>query len=180
VRLATTRPARVYVAGLSAGGAAATVMASTYADLYAAVAIHSGLASGTAHDIPSAFAAMSRGARLREDPGGRSIVPAIVFHGDRDQTVNRQNAELILKQVVGDMALEKHLERGQIPGGYAYTRTCYADPTGLVLLEAWVVHGEAHAWSGGSRDGSCTDPNGPDATREMLRFFADHPRPGTG
>jgi poly(3-hydroxybutyrate) depolymerase len=123
---------------------------------------------------------MSRGGRVREDASGRSIVPAIVFHGDRDKTVNPQNADLILKQVVGGMALERRVERGQIPGGYAYTRTCYVDPTGLVLLEAWLVHGEAHAWSGGSRDGPYTDPNGPDATREMLRFFADHPRPGIG
>jgi poly(3-hydroxybutyrate) depolymerase len=172
-------PTRVYVAGFSAGGAAAAIMGSTYADLYAAVGIHSGLASGAAQDIPSAFAAMRHGART--GAGGTSIVPTIVFHGDQDRTVNPQNAELILDRFVpGREDLQKRLEQGQVAGGYAYTLTRYIDPAGAVLLESWVVHGEAHAWSGGRRDGSYTDPKGPDATREMLRFFVDHPRPSIG
>jgi poly(hydroxyalkanoate) depolymerase family esterase len=174
-------PARVYVAGLSAGGAAAAIMGSAYADLYAAVGIHSGLAPGAAQDIPSAFAAMRRGARIREGIGGKSIVPTIVFHGDQDRTVSPQNAELILAQFVPRMEdLERRVEQVQVAGGYAYTRTCYIDRAGSVLLESWVVHGEAHAWSGGSREGSYTDPNGPDATREMLRFFSNHTRPDIG
>jgi poly(hydroxyalkanoate) depolymerase family esterase len=174
-------PSRVYVAGLSAGGAAAAIMGSAYADLYAAVGIHSGLAPGAAQDIPSAFAAMRRGARVRKGTGGTSIVPTIVFHGDQDRTVNPQNAELILAQFVpGREELEKRVEEDQVAGGYAYTRTRYIDQAGSVLLESWVVHGEAHAWSGGSREGSYTDPNGPDATREMLRFFCNHTRPGIG
>jgi poly(hydroxyalkanoate) depolymerase family esterase len=176
----TVDPARVYVAGLSAGGAAAAIMGSTYADLYAGVGIHSGLASGAAHDIPSAFAAMRRGARIRQGTGGASIMPTIVFHGDQDRTVNPQNAGLILEQLNPGMELEKRVERGQVRGGRAYTRTRYIDRMGSVLLELWVVHGEAHAWSGGSRDGSYTDPNGPDATREMLRFFGTHSRPAIG
>jgi poly(3-hydroxybutyrate) depolymerase len=84
---------------------------------------------------------------------------------------------MILAQAAAGIALEKRVERDQVPGGHAYTRTRYIDRSGAVLLESWVVHGEAHAWSGGSRDGSYTDPNGPDATREMLRFFANHSRP---
>ena len=173
-------PARVYVAGLSAGGAAAAIMGSTYADLYAAVGIHSGLACGAAQDIPSAFAAMRNGGRVRPAIGGILLVPTIVFHGDQDGTVNPQNAEMILAQAAAGIELEKRSERGQVPGGYAYTRTCYIDRSGLVLLESWVVHGEAHAWSGGSREGSYTDPNGPDASREMLRFFGDYSRSGRG
>jgi poly(hydroxyalkanoate) depolymerase family esterase len=178
-------PARVYFAGLSAGGAAASIMGSAYADLYAAVGIHSGLVAGIAQDMPSAFAAMRHGGQVRQVTGGMPIVPTIVFHGDRDRTVNPQNAELILAQAAAGIELEtgieleKRVERDQIPGGHAYTRTRYIDRTGCALLELWVVHGEGHAWSGGSREGSYTDPNGPDATREMLRFFGYHSRPGS-
>lgn len=172
-------PARVYVAGLSAGGAAAAIMGSAYADLYAAVGIHSGLACGAAQDMPSAFAAMRHGGRTRQAIGGSPLVPTIVFHGDQDRTVNPQNADLILAQATAGIDLEKRVERGQVPGGYAYTRIRYIDRMGSVLLEAWMVHGEAHAWSGGSLNGSYTDPSGPDATREMLRFFGSHSRRGT-
>ena len=173
-------PARVYIAGLSAGGAAAAIMGSAYADLYAAVGIHSGLAAGIAQDMPSAFAAMHHGGQVRQVAGGMPIVPTIVFHGDQDRTVNPQNAELILAQAAAGIELEKRVERDQVPGGHAYTRTRYIDRAGSVLLELWVVHGAGHAWSGGSRDGSYTDPNGPDATREMLRFFGYHSRPSIG
>ena len=172
--------ARVYIAGLSAGGAAAAIMGSAYADLYAAVGIHSGLAAGIAQDMPSAFAAMHHGGQVRHIAGGMPIVPTIVFHGDRDGTVNPQNAELILAQAAAGIELEKRVERDRVPAGHAYTRTRYIDRAGSVLLELWVVHGAAHAWSGGSRDGSYTDPNGPDATREMLRFFGYHSRPTIG
>jgi poly(hydroxyalkanoate) depolymerase family esterase len=173
-------PARVYIAGLSAGGAAASIMGSAYADLYAAVGIHSGLAAGIAQDMPSALAAMRQGGQVRQAAARAPIVPTIVFHGDQDRTVNPRNAELILAQAAAGIELEKHVERDQVPGGHAYTRTRYVDRAGLVWLELWVVHGEGHAWSGGCHGGSYTDPNGPDATREMLRFFSHHPRPGIG
>jgi len=167
-------PGRVYVAGLSAGGAAAAIMGSAYADLYAAVGVHSGLACGAAQDIPSAFAAMRQGGRARTGPGGMRIVPMIVFHGDRDRTVNPQNAEMLLAQATAGIELGKHVARGQVPGGHAFTLTRYTDPAGRVLLESWLVHGAGHAWAGGSPDGSYTDPNGPDASREIIRFFSDH------
>jgi poly(hydroxyalkanoate) depolymerase family esterase len=173
-------PARVYIAGLSAGGAAASVMGSAYADLYAAVGIHSGLAAGVAQDMPSAFAAMHQGGQVRPAVGPAPIVPTIVFHGDQDRTVNPRNAELILAQAAAGIELTRRVEQDRVPGGHAYTRTRYIDRAGSVLLELWVVHGAGHAWSGGSRDGSYTDPNGPDATREMLRFFLHHPRPCIG
>src|SRR4051794_30930567 len=173
-------PGRVYVAGLSAGGAAAAIMGSAYADLYAAVGIHSGLACGAAQDIPSAFAAMRHGGRVRQAVGDIPVVPTIVFHGDQDGTVNPQNAETILAQAAAGFELEKRIERDQVPGGYAYTRTCYIDRSGAVVLESWVVHGGAHAWSGGSPDGSYTDPSGPDATRKILEFFGNHFRPNIG
>jgi poly(hydroxyalkanoate) depolymerase family esterase len=166
-------PRRVYVAGLSAGGAMAAVMGAAYSDLYAAIGIHSGLAVGSAHDVASAFAAMqgtpsSRGA-VRE----RASVPAIVFHGDRDTTVHPRNGEQVILESVDRMEVSYTLstEQGQVPGGYAYTRTVHSDPAGRVILEHWLVHGAGHAWSGGSPLGSYTDPNGPDAARAMMRFF---------
>ena len=142
--------------------------------------IHSGLAAGIAQDVPSAFAAMHHGGRVGQVIGEMPIVPTIIFHGDQDRTVNPQNAELILAQAAAGIELEKRIERNQVAGGHAYTRTRYIDRAGSVLLELWVVHGAAHAWSGGSHNGSYTDPNGPDATREMLRFFGYHSRPGIG
>ncbi|MFZ2003975.1 MAG: PHB depolymerase family esterase [Stellaceae bacterium] len=170
-------PARVYVAGLSAGGAAAAVMGSVYPDLYAAVGIHSGLARGAARDVQSAFTAMRNGAQAAP-PDGSSIMPTIVFHGDRDRTVNPQNVALILAQAAAGIELEKLTAQGQVPNGHAYTRTQHVDHAGSIVLESWIVHGQAHAWSGGSREGSYTDPRGPDATAEMFRFFRNHSRAG--
>jgi poly(3-hydroxybutyrate) depolymerase len=172
-------PKRVFVAGLSAGGAAAAVMGATYSDLYAAVGIHSGLAYGAATDMPSAFAAMRQGG----GPGRRDIssggppVPAIIFHGDRDTTVHPNNGGQVLEQAIGMASTQKTVHRGQIPGGHEYTRTVHTDAGGRAILEHWNIHGAAHAWSGGSPAGSYTDQEGPDATREMLRFFLGHSLP---
>ena len=90
-----------------------------------------------------------------------------------------RNADRVVAQY-GAAGLRKESQRGQVVGGRAYTRTFHADASGRVLLERWTVHGGGHAWSGGSPDGSYTDPLGPDASREMLRFFLDHPGPGGG
>jgi poly(hydroxyalkanoate) depolymerase family esterase len=168
-------PKRVYVSGLSAGGAAAAIMGVTYSDLYAAVGIHSGLAYGAATDIPSAFAAMRHGsgsARMVISDG--PPVPAIIFHGDRDTTVHPDNGSEVLVQAIGTTSTQKKVHRGQIPGGHGYTRTTHADADGREILEHWNIHGAGHAWSGGSPAGSYTDPQGPDAAREMLRFFLGH------
>jgi poly(hydroxyalkanoate) depolymerase family esterase len=177
---------RVYVAGLSAGAAAAAIMGATYPDLYAAIGAHSGLACGAASDLPSALAAMRQGSAPRESGSGgvagyaesRRIIPTIVFHGDRDPTVNPRNADHIIAQSGAASAnLRKSVEHGQVPGGLAYSRTLHADASGQPILERWTVHGGGHAWSGGSSTGSYTDPRGPDAAREMLRFFLEHPHP---
>ncbi len=150
---------RVYVAGLSAGGAMAAVMGATYPDLYAAVGVHSGLPYASARDAVSALAAM-RGPRGAAAPLPQ--VPTIVFHGDRDTTVHPHNGKY------GADAAKLQSETGEA-GGRAYTRTVHR---GRPSLEHWLIHGAGHAWSGGNGRASYADPSGPDATREMLRFFA--------
>jgi poly(hydroxyalkanoate) depolymerase family esterase len=173
-------PRRVYVAGLSAGGAAAAIMGETYPDLYAAIGVHSGLACGLARDVSSAMAAMrgdGRATRSRADVDGRAgTVPAIVFHGDRDTTVNPGNTEAVVAQSSGGAELERCVETGQSAGGHEFTRTVFEDGSGQAVIEQWIVHGGGHAWFGGSPAGSYTDPHAPDATREMVRFFLEHPR----
>ena len=169
---------RVYVAGLSAGAAAAAIMGATYDDLYAAIGIHSGLACGVATDLPSALVAMRQGGSDHKVIlGGRTPIPTIVFHGDRDTTVHPNNGDQILEQSVRTISSQKKVHRGQVPGGHAYTRTILSDANGRGMLEHWNIHGAGHAWSGGSPAGSYTDPRGPDATREMLRFFLEHSLP---
>jgi poly(hydroxyalkanoate) depolymerase family esterase len=185
-------PQCVYVAGLSAGGAAATIMGATYPDLYAAIGVHSGLACGAARDLPSALAAMRQGSdavRLRRTgsaggaPGegdSHGVVPTIVFHGDRDRTVHPSNGEAVVARSKARSAavLRTEVEHGRVPQGHAYTRTIHTDADGRKVLEQWVIHGAGHAWSGGSDAGSYTDSRGPDAAREMLRFFLAHSRAG--
>ena len=143
-------------------------------DLYVAVGVHSGLACGAATDMPSAFAAMRQGGGRKAVSGGDPGVPAIIFHGDSDTTVHPSNSGQVLEQTIGTTSTQKKVHRGQIPGGHAYTRTTHTDAGGREILEHWNIHGAGHAWSGGSPAGSYTDPQGPDATREMLRFFLAH------
>jgi poly(hydroxyalkanoate) depolymerase family esterase len=187
---------RVYVAGMSSGGAMAAIMAEAYPELYAAVGVHSGLAPGAAHDMPSAFAAMRQGGPAtprRDVPTATStghstrIVPAIVFHGDCDRTVHPRNADHLLehyctaktagsRDAAGGSTPRGTVRQGRISGGHAYTRTTYRDAGGRAIVERWTVHGLGHAWSGGSSSGSYTDPKGPDASAEMVRFFNQHPQ----
>jgi poly(hydroxyalkanoate) depolymerase family esterase len=166
---------RVYVAGLSAGGAAAAIMGATYPDLYAAVGIHSGLACGAARDVPGAFSAMRQGspAPHRLAPNER-VVPTIVFHGDRDTTVSPVNGDQAIEQASGASGVHTHVSRGETATGIAFTRTMRHDRWDRCIGEQWVLQGIGHAWSGGSGDGSFTDPRGPDASAEFVRFFLQH------
>jgi poly(hydroxyalkanoate) depolymerase family esterase len=168
-------PARVYVAGLSAGGAAAAIMGTTYPDVYAAVGVHSGLACGAAADVPSAFVAMQQGGAPRKR-GGRKLdrvaaIPTIVFHGDADHTVHSVNADQVIAEARGAARLQKTTTYGEAASGMAFTRIVETEGDGRAIFEQWILHGAGHAWSGGSAAGSYTDPRGPDATREMVRFF---------
>ena len=176
---------RVYAAGLSAGGAMAAVLGHTYPDVFSAIGVHSGLPFGVAHDLPTALAAMKQGGRLRrEPPPGTIAMPAIVFHGDADSTVEVGNGRAVSAQLAGHPervdgvdARRVTVEKGAVSGGRAYTRTIFSDAAGLPCGEQWIVHGAGHAWSGGDRRGSYTDPSGPDASAEMIRFFAESARP---
>ncbi len=168
-------PSRVYVAGLSAGGAMAAILGDAYPDLFAAVGVHSGLAAGAAKDLPSAFGAM-KGSAQNMVPAVPSGIPTIVFHGDADTTVHPGNGGHVIKASVRkDATVEA--EQGVAAGGRRYTRELHRDPgTAPVMAEHWIVHGAPHAWSGGSAQGTYTDPSGPDASAEMVRFFLAHRR----
>ncbi len=182
---------RIYVAGLSAGGAMAVILGRAYPDLFAAVGVHSGLPYRIAHDVPSAFAAMQRrtlssrqGPSAASDSAPPTTVPTIVFHGDRDSTVHPGNGEQVASDMLRTSAMGSaggsgaavERRKGTVAGGRDYTQTISRDLDGRVLGEHWLVHGGGHAWSGGDSRGSFTDPEGPDATAEMLRFFRAHAR----
>ncbi len=172
-------PACVFVAGLSAGGAMAAVMGATYPDLYAAVGVHSGLPYSSAADLPSAFAAMRGDADPRYPRSRKSRrvaydlprIRTIVFHGDADNIVHPSNAA----NIVGAATEGESVERAEARNSAVrrHTRTVTRDKTGAVVAEHWLIHGGGHAWSGGSQDGTYTDPHGPDASCEMLRFFLE-------
>jgi poly(hydroxyalkanoate) depolymerase family esterase len=191
-------PRRIFVAGLSAGAAMAVVLGETYPELFAGVGAHSGLPYGSAHDIPSALAAMK--GRPNGMPGPNSpsataagprrkaaqAVPVIVFHGDRDHTVQHANGTHIVTQAqdahgagAGSTPLRARAQAGQAPGGRRYTRTVHVDDEGQARIESWTVHGAGHVWSGGHASGSFTDVTGPDASAEMVRFFLALPRAGS-
>lgn len=184
---------RVFVAGLSSGAAMAVILGTTYPDVYAAVGAHSGLPYGAAHDMPSAFGAMKRSSGLAGMPNrtgsgtpraaGVRGVPTIVFHGDRDHTVDARNGAEIVEQAIrdhsGEPRLQASVRQGATAGGRQYSHTVYADAANQPVVEQWVLHGAGHAWSGGSPHGSFTDIGGPDASAEMIRFFYSQPRAGT-
>ncbi|MBQ5946627.1 PHB depolymerase family esterase [Massilia sp. ST3] len=165
-------PARVYAAGLSAGGAMAAILGADYPELYAAVGIHSGLPAGSAKDMMSGLKAM------REPGKGRKLrqgVPAIVFHGDADHLVNPGNGEAVLAQFLRAQGaeLQQHTEAHD-HAGRRCTRHTWRDSAGRSVVEHWQLHGAGHAWSGGNPAGSHTDAAGPSASAEMLRFFLSH------
>jgi len=196
-------PRRVYVAGLSAGAAMAVILGREYPDLYAATGVHSGLPQGAAHDVASAFSAMHSGATVAAMPNlrgarrakaagqqngsgaDRAAAPTIVFHGDTDSTVHPSNGDRVvgaaLHATVGSPQAAQQTTVKSAAAGRAYTRTVHrragAAPAEPSVAEHWVVHGAGHAWSGGSTKGSYADASGPDASREMVRFFEEHPLP---
>jgi poly(hydroxyalkanoate) depolymerase family esterase len=160
-------PQRVYVAGLSAGGAMAAILGDTYPDLFAAVGVHSGLPTGSATNVQGALSVMKSGAASNQRT--TASPPTIVFHGDQDATVHPANGEQVVAASAGGFTPQAN--RARSANGREFTRRVYNDAAGQVVAEHWAVHGGGHAWSGGSARGSYTDASGPDASEEMLRFF---------
>jgi poly(hydroxyalkanoate) depolymerase family esterase len=172
---------RVYVTGLSAGGAMAAVVAGLYPDVFAAVGVHSGLPCGAAHDIPSAFNAMRSGNPSRAQGGAKTAhaMPTIVFHGTADKTVHPDNGEHIMSAAVkaaqsGGVTLVRHEIRQDGGSARPATRTRFSAMDGTPWVEHWEVDAGPHGWSGGDTAGSYTDPNGPSASSAMLDFFLRH------
>ena len=169
---------RVYVAGLSAGGAMAAVLGMTYPELFAAIGVHSGLPCGAATDTMSAFAVMKRGGSHKAVQISAKPVPTIVFHGDRDRTVNPANADDVLEQFdLTGASAQYETTSEKTSTGTGYSKSVHANVDGVPQFEKWLIHGAGHAWSGGSAKGSYTEPRGPDASREMIRFFLEHRLP---
>jgi len=170
---------RIFVAGLSAGAAMAVILGETYPDVFAAVGAHSGLPFAAAHDVGSAFTAMKGGHVRASGRQGRAshAMPTIVFHGDADHTVAASNGEAIVGDAIGGALLHRTTQQDAVPGGRTYDRDVFADANGRARVEHWRIHGAGHAWSGGSETGTYTDPIGPDASAEMVRFFLQQRKP---
>ncbi|MEB8386921.1 PHB depolymerase family esterase [Rhodobacteraceae bacterium KMM 6894] len=165
-------PAKVYVAGLSAGASAALVLATAYPDIFAAVGVHSGLTVGAAHDASSAATAMQSG-----NPGRRTGVkmPTIIFHGDADKVVSPRNGRFVaIRALEGFDSLDRTERTGRVAGGRSYERTVHRIGRGRPWVETWVINGAGHGWSGGNAKERFTDSGGPDASRAMMRFFLRH------
>ncbi len=163
---------RIYVAGLSAGGAMAALTADLHPDVFAAAGVHSGLPPHAARDLGAAVRAMRRGAAPHAQP---RPVPTIVFHGSADHTVWPVNADVTIQgQISAWAAAGKPLAAGaaaDIAGSPPATCRSWVDDTGVPRLQAWQVKYGRHAWSGGKAAGSFTEPGGPGASQAMLRFF---------
>lgn len=166
---------RIFVAGLSAGGAMAAILGQTYPDLFSATAIHSGLAAGSATDVVSAFAAM-RGDAATPARSNRPV-RTITFHGSADSTVHPANSAQIM--ALARQTAEEPLVTTGTANGRAFTRSQTFAPDGAVQTEHWEIAGTGHAWSGGSPAGSYTDPAGPNASALAVGFFLGHRAEGT-
>jgi poly(hydroxyalkanoate) depolymerase family esterase len=179
---------RVYIAGLSAGGAMAAIVATHYPELFAALGVHSGLPTGAAKDVMSAFQAMRLGGQHRKlaEPQTREHrMPTIVFHGSADTTVHPDNSQSIVQTAkvaltASGMALE-HSEVLLAPPSDNESlrqakRSVYRAGDGRSFVEHWSVDGSPHAWAGGNPAGSYTDPQAPGASAAMLAFFLQHSR----
>lgn len=151
----------------------ALILGETYPDVFAGVGAHSGLPYGAARDVPSAFAAMAgQEGNFTAPRSDATPPPTIVFHGTADSLVHPSNGDRIARQVTDRAARETIItEESGTAGGRAFARTVTMRDDRTILLEQWQIDGLGHAWSGGNAAGSHTDPAGPDASAEMIRFF---------
>ena len=163
---------RIFVAGLSAGGAMAVILGETYPEIFAGVAVHSGLPYGCARGVNEAFAAMAGTAHRARRKPDRSASPTIVFHGTADHTVAPSNSAQIIADVLdGTTGQQTQIVANGHAGGRDFTQTTTLRADSTPLAEHWQIEGLGHAWSGGNPKGSHTDARGPDASAEILRFF---------
>jgi poly(hydroxyalkanoate) depolymerase family esterase len=163
----------VFVAGLSAGGAMAAILAEAYPDVFKAAGIHSGLPAGAAADMPSAFAAMAgRGLVTGSTSDATAETRLIVFHGTADTVVRPINGEAIVETARRRAQTVDHHD-GRTGTGRTYRRHVFRSAEGRARAEHWILNGHGHAWSGGRSEGSYTDADGPDASAEMMRFFLE-------
>jgi poly(hydroxyalkanoate) depolymerase family esterase len=192
---------RVYVAGLSAGAAMSVIMGATYPDVFAAIAVGSGLEYKAGTTQSAGTTAMTQGGPDPVTQGNAAYtamgqykrsVPAIVFHGSSDYIVYPVNGNQVLSQwAQTDDRASDGLDNnniddtadatvnGTVAGGRSYTDYVYKDSTtGATVLEKYIVSGMGHAWSGGNSAGSYTDPQGPKASAIIWQFFVAHPMNG--
>ena len=186
---------RIYVAGLSAGAAMAVILGVTYSDVFAAIGVHSGLEYQAASNLNEGFRAMRRGGPNPQQQGRMAyaamsdlarIVPAIVFHGTNDTTVNLVNGDQTVQQWMETDALASNntycpdfkqpnsVVSGQVPGGYAYVVATWNDSNGNEVQAYWKIGGLGHAWAGGSPAGTFTDVRGPNASTALYNFCIAH------
>lgn len=186
---------RIFIAGLSAGAAMANNLAVCHADLFAACALHSGVAFGAATSSHSALKAMQEGARFdAHEMGKRAFIqargktgsmPAMVIHGDEDEVVNPVNAVQIVDQfaVMNELLAEDELAQpGEVQqksrtdrfnSGHRYDITDMRR-SGHTVIRKVVVSGMGHAWSGGPDRYPFGDPKGPNASELICDFFAEY------
>jgi poly(hydroxyalkanoate) depolymerase family esterase len=187
---------RVYVAGISAGGAISVILGATYPDIFAAIGVHSGLEYRAAITLKSVLRVSQRGGPDPVQQGLLAynamgdfarVVPTIVFQGVNDYIVNSVNGDQVIQQWMRTDALASDgtydatfsspstVTNGKVPGGRVYTVYTWNDNNGNELQEYWKVNGLGHAWSGGSRGIAYSDHQGPDASLAMYTFFMNHP-----
>lgn len=180
-------PARVYVAGVSAGGAMAVNVAASYPELFAAAAAHSGVAYRAAGGVAQALGAMQRGAGeavgAMMGAGAEAVqarggpLPLLVIHGADDAVVRRINGDELFMQWAVAAGFGEPRTATETAGGLEVTRSWHG-PAEAPVVARVVVDGLGHAWSGGAAQGTYTDPRGPDASREIARFLLAHRRGG--
>lgn len=192
----TIDPRRIYVTGLSAGGAMATILGIAYPELFASIGVHSGLAYRAATNMMDGLKAMHRGGPDPVKQGQAAyiamgsaarVVPLIVFHGTNDSLVHPMNGDMVVQQwmYVNHLASQgtyaakfnqpSHRETRRVQGRYAYTMYKWADAYGREVQEYWKVDSMGHGWSGGSPGNGYVNPSGPDASLAMYQFFMRHP-----
>ncbi len=177
---------RVHIAGLSAGGAMAQLFATAYPEQVASLTVVSGVAVGAAATVPDALLAMRNGPRdgstsasvvLSRMGERKRAIPLLVMHGTTDAVVSPRNADALVQQwsdVLDVLSLARPRERlqGASTGKTAQLRA-ETDAAGRAWLVDWRVRDVGHAWSGGAKEGTYTDPDGADATAMLFAFIAE-------